>query len=138
MVTPALLPFALLGLVLARSRSAQTRAWLFLAMVLTASAVAMVRLHATGGYCTPRHALVPGMILMLAAAHGLAWLMGNVAIPGWWLGLTHERIRPGPAVWAVLISLLIMIPNSPFVGSIQPRSLLDLHCDRGLARPEHE
>ncbi len=77
-------------------------------------------LHATAGYCTPRHALVPGMILMLAAAHGLAWLVGNVAIPGWWLGLTHERIRPGPAVWAVLISLLIMIPNSRSLGPFSP------------------
>ncbi len=50
----------------------------------------------------------------------LDWLMGQVAIPGWWLGLAHERIRPGPAVWAVLISLLIMIPNSRSLGPFSP------------------
>ena len=92
------------------------RAWLFLGMVLTTSAVAMVRLHATGGYCTPRHALVPGMILTLAAAHALDWLMGKVAIPGCWLGLANEPMRPGPAIWAVLISFLIMIPTTRSLG----------------------
>jgi Dolichyl-phosphate-mannose-protein mannosyltransferase len=119
-VTLPLFPFSLLGLVLARSLSARLRAWLFLGMVLTASAVAMVRLHATGGYCTARHALVPGMILTLAAAYAFDWLMGKVAIPGWWLGLANERIRPGPAIWAALISFLIMVPNVRSLGPICP------------------
>jgi hypothetical protein len=119
-VTPSLFPFALLGLVLARSGPVRLRACLFLAMVLTVSMVAMVRLHATGGYCAPRHAVVPGIILTLAAAYAFAWLMGKITIPGWWLGLANERIRPGPAIWAALISFLIMIPNVRSLGPICP------------------
>ena len=119
-VTSALFPFTLLGLVLTRSSSSRVRAWLFLGMVLTASAVAIVRLHATGGYCSPRHALVPGLILTLAAARALDWLMGELAIPGRWIGLAHGRMRPGPAIWAALISFLIMIPNVRSSGPICP------------------
>jgi 4-amino-4-deoxy-L-arabinose transferase-like glycosyltransferase len=110
-VTPPLFPLAMLGLVLAGLSTARLRAWVFLGIVLAASAVALVRLHATGGYCTIRHGLVPGLILSLAAAHGLAWLIDKAAIPGRWLGLAHERLRPGPAVWATLIMLMIVLPN---------------------------
>ena len=87
------------------------RAWLFLSIVLAASAVALVRLHATGGYCTVRHGLVPGMILTMVAGNGLAWLMLKAAIPGRWLGVDSERLRPGPAVWAVFFVLVIVLPN---------------------------
>jgi hypothetical protein len=121
-VTLSLFPFGLLGLglVLARSLPARSRAWLFLGMVLIASVVAMVRLHATGGYCTARHALIPALILTLAAAYALDWLLGKVAIPGWWFGLAGERIRPGPAIWGVLISVLIMIPDVRSLGPVCP------------------
>ena len=45
----------------------------------------LVRLHATGGYCTVRHALIPAMLLWLAAAHGLAWIIRSCVIEGHWL-----------------------------------------------------
>jgi len=110
-VTPPLFPFALVGLLLAAARTSRIRAWIFLTIVLVASAFALVRLHATGGYCTVRHGLVPGMLLTVAAAHGITRLMGKVAIPGRWLRLPHERLRPGPAVWSALIVFFIVIPN---------------------------
>jgi len=116
-VTLPLLPFSLLGLVLAALSRARVRAWLFLGIVLVASAVALVRLHATGGYLSARHALVPGTILTLAAASGLTWLTSRVSIPGRWLGLAHEQLRPGPAVWAVLIALLVI---NPYLDSLGP------------------
>jgi hypothetical protein len=98
----------------------RARAWLFLAIVLAASAVALVRLHATGGYCTVRHGLVPGIILTLTAAHGLTWLMSRVSIPGRSLGRVHERLQPGPAVWAALIALVIVVPNLRPLGPVKP------------------
>jgi 4-amino-4-deoxy-L-arabinose transferase-like glycosyltransferase len=119
-VTPPLFPIALLGLVLAGFQVSRTRAWLFLAIVLAASGVALVRLHATGGYCTIRHGLVPGMILTLAAAHGLAWMMAKAAIPGRWLGLAADRLRPGPAVWAALLVLIVVLPNIRALGPSNP------------------
>jgi 4-amino-4-deoxy-L-arabinose transferase-like glycosyltransferase len=115
-VTPPLFPVGLLGLVVAGFRGPRVRAWLLLSIILAASAVGLVRLHATGGYCTVRHGLVPGMILTLAAAHGLAWIMGKAAIPGRWLGLASERLRPGPAVWAALLVLFVVLPNVRALG----------------------
>ncbi len=115
-VTPPLFAMGLLGLAVAGFQGSRIRAWLFLAIVLAASAVGLVRLHATGGYCTVRHGLVPGMILTLAAAHGLAWTMSKVAIPGRWLGLASERLRPGPAVWATLLALFVVLPNVRALG----------------------
>ena len=96
---------------MAGRNAARARAALFLAIVLAASAVALVRLHATAGYCTPRHALVPGMLLTLAAAHAMTEMVRRISIPGRWLGMANERLRPGPAVWAVLLALLVVVPN---------------------------
>ncbi len=119
-VTPPLFPLAVLGIFLAVRNANRPRAELFLAIVLAASAVALVRLHATGGYCTVRHGLVPGIILTMFAASGLTWLMNKVSIPGKWLGLAHERLRPGPAVWTALITILVVIPNVRALGPLNP------------------
>jgi hypothetical protein len=115
-VTPPLFPFALLGIVLAGRRADGAGACIFLGIVLVASAVGLVRLHATGGYCTIRHGLVPGLILTVAAACGLTGLTGRISIPGRWLGLARARVRPSPAVWAILIALLIVAPTMRSLG----------------------
>jgi 4-amino-4-deoxy-L-arabinose transferase-like glycosyltransferase len=119
-VTLPLLPFAIVGLVMAARNVARTRAALFLAIVLAASAIGLVRLHVTAGYCTPRHAVVPGMLLTLAAAHAMTAIVRRIAIPGRWLGMANDSLRPGPAVWAVLLALLAVVPNIGNVGPINP------------------
>jgi hypothetical protein len=115
-VTPPILPVALVGLVLAGVSRARVRAFLFLAIILAAAAIALVRLHAVAGYCTARHALIPGLILTLAGAYAITWVMDKVSIPGRWLALRNERLRPGPAVWAVVIGCLIVIPSLRGLG----------------------
>jgi len=118
-VTPPLFPFALLGLVVAGACADRARAGLFLAIVLAASAVALVRLHATGGYCTVRHGLVPGLILTQAAACGLTWLIGKLSIAGRWLGrLAFLRLRPGPSVWTLAIALWILTVTIRSLGPL--------------------
>jgi hypothetical protein len=119
-VTMPLLSLAVLGIVMLPPGPARARTWLFFGALILASAVGLVRLHATGGYCTLRHGLVPGMLLMLAAAHGLTWLMGRVSIPGNWLGLGQERLMPGPAVWALLLAVLVVTPRLRETGSSIP------------------
>jgi hypothetical protein len=119
-VSTPLLPLAILGLVMLPRGPERARTWLFLGVLILASAVGLVRLHATGGYCTLRHGLVPGMLLVLAAAHGLSWLMARVSIPGNWLGLGKERLMPGPAVWALLLALLVVIPRLKDAGATVP------------------
>ena len=110
-VSLPLLPLALLGLVTMRPGPARMRTRIFLGVVVLASAVGLVRLHATGGYCTVRHGLVPGILLILAAAHGLNWLMGRIRVPGNWLGLARVQLQPGPVVWAALLALLVAAPR---------------------------
>ena len=117
-VTPPLFAMGLLGVALSIWRGDRLRAWLLLAIVMAASAVGLVRLHATGGYLTVRHGLIPGMILTIAAAHGVTWIMGRIAIPGRWLGWPQERLRPGPAVWAALLAGIVLYPNLRLLGPI--------------------
>jgi 4-amino-4-deoxy-L-arabinose transferase-like glycosyltransferase len=138
-VTPPVFLFALLGLVLAGTNKSRIRAWLFLTIVLAASAFGLVRLHATGGYCTIRHGLVPGLLLTIAAAHGVTWLMGKVSIPGRWLGLACQRLRPGPAVWSALILFFVVIPNFRSLGPLNagPFSVYR-ETGRWLARNTHD
>lgn len=127
-VTWPLVPLAALGLIVARPglaggelRAGRARTWIFLGVILAASCGGLVRLHATGGYCTVRHALVPGLILTLFAAHGLNWLIRHAAVDGRRLGLGEGVIRPGPAVWAGVLTLLVAWPlyrdQTPYFSS---------------------
>ncbi len=99
-------------------------------MIVLASAIGLVRLHATGGYLTIRHALIPGVLLLLFAAHGFVWLARSAVIDGRMLGLGEGRVRPGPAVWAVVIGLLTVGPlfqiQAPFNSSFAPYRLAGL------------
>ena len=115
-VTPPLFYVSLFGLVIALTRRDRMRAWLLLAVLLSASAAGLVRLHATGGYLTVRHGLIPGMILTMAAANGISWLVERISIPGRWLGWPQERVRPGPAIWALLFGGLVLYPNLQLLG----------------------
>jgi Dolichyl-phosphate-mannose-protein mannosyltransferase len=107
-VTTPLLPLVVLGMVVAWPPGPRARMWLFVAIIEIASALALVRLHATGGYCSPRHAMVLAYLLIPAAAYGLHWALTSVAIPGRWLGLGEERFRPGPAMWALVLGGLAL------------------------------
>jgi hypothetical protein len=107
-VTPTLVPFALLGLFVLVRREACARAVLFVVLVLAASAVALVRLHATGGYCTTRHGLVPGMLLIVIAAGGLAFLTAKLTGPGRWFGIAPPRIGFPSPLDSLLIAVLIL------------------------------
>jgi len=115
-----LFPFALLGLYRGAFCTDRGRAWLFLGIILAASMIGLVRLHVTGGYCGARHGVVPGMILTLAAAYGITRLLDRIAIPGRWLGLSKQRLRPGAAGWTVLTLACIAVPNTHLLGPATP------------------
>jgi hypothetical protein len=115
-VTWPLVPFAFVGMVLIARNSTRVRAALFLVIVLLASSFALVRLHATAGYCSPRHAIAPALLFILTATYAIVHLVQRLSIPGRWLGLAHERLRPGPAIWAALVALLVIIPSTRHLG----------------------
>ena len=98
-----LLPLSVLGLIGAWRVGGRPREWLLIGVVLAASGLALVRLHATGGYCTPRHALIPATILLMAAGSGLDRLLRSIAVPGRWVGLGEGRFQVGPAAWGAAI-----------------------------------
>ena len=60
-------------------RPLRRRYWLLLGTIIGLSALAMIRLHAMSGYCTPRHAMVVAWILIPASAAGLNRLAGALA-----------------------------------------------------------
>jgi 4-amino-4-deoxy-L-arabinose transferase-like glycosyltransferase len=115
-VTPTLFPVALVGLLLLARRSDCGRSGLFLAILLVASAVALVRLHATGGYLTVRHGLIPGLILSQSAAFGLTWLIGRLPVAIRRDGLANGRLRPGALAWTLAVALAIMALNMRSLG----------------------
>ena len=69
--TIPLLLLAPVGIVVGCSRAAVRRSWLFLGIMLGASALALIRMHALAGYCTPRHAVTVAWVLTLAGGAGL-------------------------------------------------------------------
>jgi hypothetical protein len=120
-VTAPLFPFALFGLALATRLPSRARAGLFLSIVLAASAVALVRLHATGGYCTARHGLIPGMLLTMASAHAITWLLYKISIPGHWLGRPGNSFGAGPLFRTIVVgALVIMVLKIQDLGPLNP------------------
>lgn len=94
-----------IGIVAAWPRGGRARPALLIGIVLGASALALMRLHATGGYCTPRHAMLLAYPLIVAGANGLNRLLGAIAIPARRLGLPAEegKVRLGPIAWLVAL-----------------------------------
>ena len=68
--------------------------------------VGLVRLHATGGYCTPRHALIPALLLFPFAAMGLDRLLGLVRLPSRSSERAADPIRLGPMFWPIALALV--------------------------------
>lgn len=126
-----LLAAAALGLFAARDGTIPPRTRLFLTIVVSASLLALVRLYATAGYCSPRNALVPGLLLILAAAKGLDWLMKAVSFDGRLIGLAGERIQPGAGVWALAVIPLILLPRlgEPVINTPGP---FNVYWDAGI------
>lgn len=122
-------PLAVAGMVAAcRGASrGQARAGRLLAVIGLAAFGGLVRLHATGGYCTVRHTLIIALLLTLAAAHGLTWLIRRVSFDARQLGLGEGRVAPGPAVWAVVIAAVVAWPlyraRTPYNTSFLPYRL---------------
>ena len=74
-----LLLLAPLGIAASLTSPVRRRYWLLLGSIVALSVVAMIRLHAMSGYCTPRHAMVVAWILIPASAAGLTRLAGILA-----------------------------------------------------------
>ncbi len=107
-VTIPMIPLVVLGCMLTWPWTSQARVWILQGLILALSSACLVWLHVSGGYGTVRHALVPGMLLILLAAEGLAAVLRSVVVDGRWFGIAGGYYRPGPVLWAVaLIGLTV-------------------------------
>ena len=102
-VTLPLLPFAALGLLGVRPRGASSRQWTLLAVIGFASVLALLRLHATGGYCSPRHAMILALLLLPAAGFGLGRTAATVAALA--PGRGRKALAWGAAALALALTL---------------------------------
>ncbi len=118
--TPGLV-LAVIGLFLwRRPTAAAARQGLLVLLILFASAAALVRLHATQGYCAPRHTMVPSQLLLLAAGSGLYWLgerfMNLISriqkLP------EGARLEPGPLVWILFAMIWGGLHTTDFLKPI--------------------
>ena len=113
--------------------------WVFLTIVMVAWALALIRLFATGGYCTPRHALILAYPLIASSAFGLTRLLALVSIPGRWVGQPGERFTVGPIGVIVALGALgltyqadLVAPiNGQFVGYKGAATYLDEYVPKG-------
>ncbi len=117
-VGPLVYPFALVGLAIGSLTRRKPPEWLFLGIILTVSAAALVRLYATAGYGTQRHGLVPGMVLTLAAAHAIVKLSSAITAPGRWLSVKREPLYHWlrPAIASLFVMLAVVVPNLLTLG----------------------
>jgi hypothetical protein len=74
-VPPPLFLLATAGLFAPGRAPNRRRKTIFLALIIGGWTLALVRLHATGGYCTPRHAMILSLPMLASAARGLTWVI---------------------------------------------------------------
>ena len=93
---------------------------MFLLFALGASAIALVRLHATGGYGVTRHGALPGIVLTIVAAGAISSLGARIRIPGQWLRLGQGRVGIAAHVCSVLIAGVVLVINDRGMGFNNP------------------
>ena len=118
--TPGLI-LAAVGLVFWRwPNAASARQGLLMVLIMLASAAALIRLHATQGYCAPRHTMVPSQFLLMAVGSGLYWL--GEAIMRQLSRLRHlpagSTLEPGPAVWVAFAMIWGLLHTPDFIKPI--------------------
>ena len=120
-VSVPLLVLAACGFVFAWPPGDRARPWAFLAILMVAWCVALVRLHATGGYCTPRHAMIVAYPLIASAAFGFVGLVSRLAIPGRWVGQGEGRFTVGPVAWVLALGAFILYEKADLAAPINDR-----------------
>lgn len=99
-VTIPLAPFILVGLVFLRPGGESARGWTLIGVVTVASLLALVRLHATGGYCSARHAMILMLIAAPTAAFGISRLIALVPA------------RLAPFTWSAALAAVVVCYGS--------------------------
>lgn len=104
---------AILGLISLRPTGGSGRQWTLLAVIGLASFLALMRLHATGGYCTPRHAMILSILLIPASVRGIDWVLA-LGLARWTSSRGLGRVRAGVVLGLMLaFSRATLAPLNP-------------------------
>jgi hypothetical protein len=116
-----LLLLAPFGIAASLSSSVSRRYWLLLGTIVALSTLAMIRLHAMSGYCTPRHAMVVAWILIPASAAGLNRLAGILTQAITKLA-GNKASWPGlePAIMLVSLGGCLVLWGPAAIASVDP------------------
>ncbi len=88
---------------------------------MIAWALALIRLHATGGYCTPRHAMILAYPMIASAAFGFVALVAKLSIPGRWVGQADGRYTAGPIAWVLALAGFVALERAELAAPINDR-----------------
>jgi hypothetical protein len=119
-VPSPLLVLAIVGLFAARGNTAGGRKGLFLALTLIGWLLALVRLHATGGYCTPRHALIFALPVIAAAAQGLNSLVERCTARCLSGATAHRRALLGGALIGTCLGAGTVLYGRDLIAPVNP------------------
>jgi hypothetical protein len=116
-----LLLLAPLGVAAGWSSPTSRRYWLFLGTIVGLSTLAMIRLHAMSGYCTPRHAMVVAWILIPASVTGIFRVIAALAHVGEkWARAPISSQRLETAISFVLLAGWVALWGPSAVAAIDP------------------
>jgi hypothetical protein len=97
----------------------QGRKVLFLSLILIGWLAALIRLHATGGYCTPRHAMIIAFPMIAAAAHGLNYLVGRSTIRILPRAVDNRAMLGGALIGCSLVAMVVFYGHA-LIAPINP------------------
>jgi hypothetical protein len=119
-VSSPLLVLAIVSLFAIDGKTDQGRRDLFLALILVGWLLALVRLHATGGYCTPRHAMIVALPMIAAAAYGLNLLVDRCTVRFSDGATAHRRVLLGRAMIGVCLVAGVVLYGRNLIAPINP------------------
>ena len=69
------------------------------------------------------------MLLTLAAAYSITWILSKISVPGRWFGLSRERLRPGLVGHGIVVAcLVIVILRIQDLGPLNPGPFTVYHA----------
>jgi hypothetical protein len=82
--------------------------WLYLGIMLALCAFALIRVHMTAGYCTPRHAMALAWILTLAGGAGISVLAAAIGrAAARWKRLPSTGLKLETALSALALAAIV-------------------------------
>jgi hypothetical protein len=132
-VSLPLIVLATLSLLTSGWKVRWSRKSVFLSLILVGWLLALLRLHATGGYCTPRHAMIFAFPVIATAASGLNSLVDRCAVRFFRSANAHRRELLGRVMVGICLAAGIVVYGRDLIAAINPGFREYRHAGKWLA-----